>query len=293
MSEKAIRQLQSYTQNIGFFHYAVKKTERLARAIYLITNFFSDNEPIKWNLRRESIDLLENFSRFTDSTDTHSSVDLSFIKHSLKNSLATLGVAHTGGLISEMNFSILRHEYETLLTELEAELGDDGKHTSLLFPKDFFEVSGGEGASAGATRYLYGATYDRPRERAQTASIDPASATQETDVRAPEDTVATTSPREATTPQGQPKPLKDIKDTKRTRAPERAPTTDSSSRTNRRDVILQLVKDRKEISVKDVAREIQDVSEKTLQREVVALVDEGVLERVGSRRWSRYRSVAS
>lgn len=293
MNEKVTRQLQSYTQNIGFFLYAVKKTERLARAIYLITNFFSDNEPIKWKLRNESISLLENFSRLTDSTDAHSPVDLSFIKNSLRNSLATLGVAHTGGLISEMNYSILKNEYETLLRELEEELGDDGKHSPLLFPKDFFAVTGESRQGEGLERYLYGPTYDEARRQIARPADNPVEPTPKAAPSGDTAESVKASPTNTSIPKGQSESIKDIKDTKRTPTPTRdsepRPASDSLSRTRRRDIILQLVKDRKEISVKDAAREIQDVSEKTLQREIVSLVDEGVLERVGSRRWSRYR----
>lgn len=286
MNEKVTKEIQSYTLNKGFFIYAVKKTERLTRAIYLITNFFSENEPLRWKLRDENLALLEYFSRLTDSTARTASVDLSFIKRSLEMSLASLGVAHTAGLISEMNYAILRNEYEGLLSTFLEEGETDGNHSPLLFPKDFFAVDRKRGESESLERYLYGATFDK--ERTGRRSLPPETEKE----RAEEKEVAPTQDVGRAildTYKGHSKPVKDIKDNKKTHAPRPAAATSESSKTNRRDIILQLVKDRKEITVKDAAREIQDFSEKTLQRELVSLVDEGVLERVGSRRWSKYR----
>jgi DNA-binding transcriptional ArsR family regulator len=56
----------------------------------------------------------------------------------------------------------------------------------------------------------------------------------------------------------------------------------------RREAILKLLKVRKKVGVRDVAEVITGVSEKTLQRELISLVDEGVLIKEGERRWSTY-----
>lgn len=53
--------------------------------------------------------------------------------------------------------------------------------------------------------------------------------------------------------------------------------------------IVELVRQKGAISVRDVASVITDCSEKTLQRELVRLVEQGVLKKEGERRWSTYR----
>ncbi|MBX4210666.1 hypothetical protein KW783_01715 [Candidatus Parcubacteria bacterium] len=57
---------------------------------------------------------------------------------------------------------------------------------------------------------------------------------------------------------------------------------------DRRSIILDLARKNAEITVKDVASVIKNYSEKTLQRELLSMVSEGVLKRSGERRWSRY-----
>lgn len=58
---------------------------------------------------------------------------------------------------------------------------------------------------------------------------------------------------------------------------------------DRRAVILGVLQKKDAITVKDVSNVIRDCSEKTLQRELLALVAQGVLVKEGERRWSTYR----
>lgn len=63
--------------------------------------------------------------------------------------------------------------------------------------------------------------------------------------------------------------------------------TDKKKR-DRRSVILGLLQEKERISVKDVAEKITSCSEKTLQRELLAMVEQGLLVKEGERRWSTY-----
>jgi predicted transcriptional regulator len=57
---------------------------------------------------------------------------------------------------------------------------------------------------------------------------------------------------------------------------------------DRREAILSVMDTKKQASIKDIARMVRGVSEKTVQRELAALVSEGVLAKQGERRWSTY-----
>jgi len=58
--------------------------------------------------------------------------------------------------------------------------------------------------------------------------------------------------------------------------------------TTRKDDILNLLKKESNLTIKDFAKVIKDCSEKTIQRELISLVKEGVVKRAGERRWSTY-----
>jgi DNA-binding transcriptional ArsR family regulator len=57
---------------------------------------------------------------------------------------------------------------------------------------------------------------------------------------------------------------------------------------DRRKLIIDLVKSRGEITINDAVSIIRNVSEKTIQRELISLTNEGILLKKGERRWSRY-----
>jgi DNA-binding transcriptional ArsR family regulator len=58
--------------------------------------------------------------------------------------------------------------------------------------------------------------------------------------------------------------------------------------TDRREAILAVISTKKQVYIKDVSTLIRGVSEKTIQRELQALVKEGILTRQGERRWTLY-----
>lgn len=57
---------------------------------------------------------------------------------------------------------------------------------------------------------------------------------------------------------------------------------------DRREGVLSVIKEKGEASIKDISTRFREVSEKTIQRELVALVQSGVVAKRGERRWSVY-----
>jgi DNA-binding transcriptional ArsR family regulator len=58
--------------------------------------------------------------------------------------------------------------------------------------------------------------------------------------------------------------------------------------TDRREAILSVLSSKGPSYIKDISTLIRDVSEKTVQRELQALVAEGVVDRRGAKRWTTY-----
>ncbi len=56
----------------------------------------------------------------------------------------------------------------------------------------------------------------------------------------------------------------------------------------RMSLILDLVRKKKSLSIKEIASVIKGCSEKTIQRELAVLIDRGLVRKVGERRWSLY-----
>jgi len=56
----------------------------------------------------------------------------------------------------------------------------------------------------------------------------------------------------------------------------------------RKNMILEFIKGHNNASIKDIVPNITGCSEKTVQRELIALISENKIKKVGERRWSRY-----
>ncbi|MBU6232429.1 hypothetical protein KGP36_07385 [Patescibacteria group bacterium] len=61
-----------------------------------------------------------------------------------------------------------------------------------------------------------------------------------------------------------------------------------AKKTGRQEAILRVLKDQSNLTIKDFAKVIKDCSQKTIQRELLDLVDKGLVKKQGERRWSRY-----
>lgn len=66
----------------------------------------------------------------------------------------------------------------------------------------------------------------------------------------------------------------------------------SDSKNKRQEQILSFINTRKSAGIKDISALFPEVSEKTIQRELGALVDSGKITKRGSKRWSIYLAVS-
>jgi DNA-binding transcriptional ArsR family regulator len=66
---------------------------------------------------------------------------------------------------------------------------------------------------------------------------------------------------------------------------------DNVRKPGRREAVLSVIRSKGPSYIKDISTVIRDVSEKTIQRELSALVAEGILEKKGDRRWTTYSLV--
>lgn len=80
-----------------------------------------------------------------------------------------------------------------------------------------------------------------------------------------------------------------IKDIKKTEVmPKVAQQKNKNKRLN---TIMSLFKAGQDLMIKDITSHLSDVSEKTVQRELLLLVGQGKLKKIGKKRWSKYRLI--
>ena len=120
--------------------YLYKKTEKLVSALYMLSNFISDKEPIKWQLREIGTELLSQSLALSNKTSFEQMpVFKNFVVAGLKT-LSFLNISYLSGIVSEMNYLILKHEFEALIRTIES--GEEfGNNKGLIFSDHFFEIS--------------------------------------------------------------------------------------------------------------------------------------------------------
>lgn len=87
------------------------------------------------------------------------------------------------------------------------------------------------------------------------------------------------------------KNIKDIKDTSPLETKKVSSVKHKKVSKSRRMAILDVVTKKSPIHIKDIKREMPEWSEKTIQRELGRLVEDGVVKKEGSKRWTMYSLV--
>lgn len=217
-----------------FHTFVVRKAEKLASALYTVTGFIPQEDPLRTCLRSCAVELV------SASADPAHAGGLrhadGFAARCLEIGSA-LSLAQRSGFVSSMNSRILCDEYADLASFVK-------RHQERVF-------GGGEAVEVGERLALELARAPAPFALASAGH-----------------TKATLTLRNA--------PVK------RTR-------NSHKGHSDRKDTILRLLDKKDKITIKDAMNTVEGCSEKTIQRELISLVESGVLVREGARRWSTYR----
>lgn len=255
-------------QNDSDFYVICKKAEKLAIATYMISNFFTQEEPLKWSLRKVVGEVLKD-------TITLSSASLS-VKDSLVRTLSSrlteltslYEISHKAGFISDMNSTIIKSELNKMLELLDKREGGQISTKSIAFDDAFFRVERPIGGDVSYEQGVIGrSAEDDKKSIHKDASYFSNHGIKNNSGTVDRDIKSVAKPALSFVKDNN--VLKDTKD-------------------KRQDIIIALVKKHRTLTIKGFTSVITDCSEKTIQRELLTLVTKGVLKKEGERRWSTY-----
>ncbi len=275
----SLSSLSLFNHSTHFAH-LYKKTEKLATAIYMITNFIKDNEPLKWKFRDHALKLVSLTSAFT-------SVDLAHRKDLLKQYQATAleivsfaSLAQNSSLVSEMNASILIREFNALIAHIEKDENKKSNDETVVLDSAFFQVK----EETPRTNVLY------KEESSIVSTISQNPSFNQSKQGIPATHIQVTETKSQYLPD-----IKDISQTHHVSVPaqvsqparEKVIKTEGS-KDDRQTLIIKALTKRSGLNIKDFIDVIKGVSSKTIQRELLAMVSAGILKKEGERRWSTY-----
>lgn len=257
-NEVSLKSLSLVTTSVHF-SYVYKKTEKLVTAIYMITNFIKDNEPLKWKFRDNALKLLSLNRAFTNVSLSERKGLINEYQGIALEVVSLSGVASLSGLISTMNADVLSREFTALVSVLEKEDNKKANDETVSLEPGFFQV-----AQSAPQPVNENVLYESRPIAPAPVVVEAVSPVVTAHIAKPE-----------------------IKAESKEKAVKSADSKDS-----RQAIIIKILSKKGGLNIKDFLDSIKGVSAKTIQRELLSMVASGVLKKEGERRWSTY-SLAS
>lgn len=225
----------------------ILKVKKITEALYRITDFFPDEEPLKWALRKDAVEIFNSFLAAKGNSNYERNRMTRRVSATIYKTLNLIELASLGSFIARSNFDVLEREYKsalTLITELKLDETDSVLNSELMPVRSETLISS-------------------PFFNLRSAKNEPTLKNDEKISDVNDNLV---------------KPVDEIK-------------KDHDGNLHyggRHAKILSLVKAKKEVSISDIHPHFNGVSEKTIQRDLVSLVNRGLLNVNGDKRWRRY-----
>ena len=234
--------------------YIYRKAERLAKAIQLITPAFATAPSLRNRLDGIAVGLIDAAILPPNSAREALSRELLALS-------SILSVARTGSLLSDMNADLITREAHLLLQEI----------ASYEEPRLFLEES-----------FTLAELAKRAPDMRMTAPSE-------------------NSDREFSAKRGTPNKghsidskghIKDnsldFKQNPHNIAADGQEGKGEEGNSARQEAIIQILRSKGPSYIKDISTMIREVSEKTIQRELQTLINKGVIQKEGERRWTQY-----
>jgi hypothetical protein len=289
----------SFYNSDPYFNFVHKKSERLCMAIYLITDFFPAGDSIKDNLRKSGAELIKvSLSLITASSPGRKEI-LNSLSCLCLEIVSLSKIASNVGMTSVPNHNVLEGEVKNFIGVIEdrerpsttgqgfvlneESLGnpiDSLTAVSAIKPRESSESILKSNEAKGYEQKTYYHVADKMEVR----------------MNAPVHTVAHVSPvvdkkiKEGKVIDNKVNSISSGNVNDKQIIVDKTENVAKSvmQKNERQQVILGIIKEIGESSIKDISDNIKDCSEKTIQRELNTLIYDGVLKKIGERRWSKY-----
>lgn len=288
-----------------------KKSEKLVTALYLVTDLMIDSEPIKHGLRKNAVALLSSMNALSQLDVKDRVIELKMSLKSVTEITSMLHVSVTTGIVSKMNGELLMEGFRSLQLVLEKKQPIFTKEMLHVENEEDLELETSFPNTVNSTSYdaltplsiarLHESTHDirRTQESLRQSQILSKFSNLEhkghnrnevikdisVDAKTDKNTIGSAGKDII-----KDNPLKQLSTHAVLMEHAVRPSNSLASsfqmkKMSRRDQILALFVRGVDVSIKAL---IKGCSEKTIQRELNALLYDNIIERIGEKRWSRY-----
>lgn len=273
--------------------------ENVATALYLVTSHLSETEPLKNRVRIVTHNVLEEFMSINDVSTQVIFDHLSHIRSLLK-------IASVSGMISAQNVSLIDSEIiaiQSMIKDLQSAASSlsvsIGKVLMLDFvgqpyPEHFDQTSRYQNQNAATDiqgQAITNSVNSSNKSQENKNSIQVFNYRNQNEVSAQsvlQNRPQATAPKQVNLQQSAAAPKNTQSQTPKVEVPKPQKQNISTGMTERQTTIVREIKNKGQLTIRDLVGKIEGISEKTIQRELLSLVESGVLQKEGERRWSKY-----
>jgi len=265
----------------GFRSGSYTKTNKLITALYMVTDIIEKNEPLRNKLRTLGTEIISDMNSIPSNIINKISEIMSF-----------LDIASAVNIISSMNCNILKKEFLELDQSIRESIGEVKTINKQIDLSEFFQDSSS----------LFNSPHPNSLRNSERGNLNPKGHTSigvqrggtllkaiknmSDRMPAPYEAEGFRSGSDKINPKARPHGAQDFDKLKKQRRDEIVNIIKNIGG----NATIKDIKDRAK-SLLDKTSSLLSCGEKTLQRELVSMVKDGVLNKVGEKRWSRYQLV--
>lgn len=251
------------------------KGQKLITALYMVTDIMDKDEPMRAKLRSLGLDILTDIQGLKDTNNAHS---LEAFLSRIDSVLSHLSIGVTVGMISSMNGNILEKEFSKLRDIIRDSEVFQKPYRGQASLSDFLRDDEQPSVYHMSFNPSSGHIRHTPQSSGTRIGVQKAS----TLMQALSDKITPKIPEA----QSIPKHREEFDLLKKERKDEiiliiKTKNLEQNSKGQALGVTITDIKSMAKTALKDT-------SEKTLQRELLSLIEEGVLKKTGEKRWSKY-----
>jgi len=275
----------------GTYVSLAERSQKVVTAIYMVTDFLDTNDALRSLLRTSATESMKDLFSLTHSHKMNRVETLSRVHAAWFAVISYLEIAFRNGFISDMNFNVIRGEIEKLRTDIDLQIKKslpyDRKENNTLSVREF----------SFSDSFFNTPTQSQGHKKFSASSIEKNEVINDTphndqaNVKDKESTqdeqpvfVKKTSPKQAFHDAYE-KKRQAVKPLRKKIIREPKP---NEAKEERKENILKILKQKRDASINDISTLFKDISTKTIQRDLTELIDEGLIIKEGSRRWSKY-----
>ncbi len=252
-----------------------KKTQSIVTALYMVSDFMNDNEPVKLELRSIGVSLIKDVLSLQMSDRGEHYKRVSIVRYKIAELQTLISLGRTLGMVSMMNSKLLDDELVSLSHALEhVRPIENIKSKSFILPENLFKEE------------FKKETVLADRD---TTSIHAEKSVRDYSVASPVN-IGNSS-------------FQKFSFEKNSTGSDMSHTNTLPKRTDENVIIKTEIKDNRKkeimdtikrqggvsgVTIKDITKLFTDVSEKTIQRELTEMLQKGQIKKTGEKRWSRY-----